>query len=232
MDLKSSQLEQAFKAFFINKGGDPNARLFVWFAGHGRTENGERFLIPADAPRSEVGRKFKFAALPMRRLGEYVRLTESKHDFAVFDSCFSGTVFEGARALPLAAVSRATTLPVRQFLTSGDAGQAVSDDGTFGKLCLRALRGEERVDANGDGFITANEMGLFLGDRVPNLTQSKQTPRYSKLHDADWDRGNFVFSISKTSLSPERQKAPAPQASTTPEMMFWQSIEESQSADA
>ena len=102
MDLKSSQLEQAFKAFFINKGGDPNARLFVWFAGHGRTENGEGFLIPADAPRPEVGRKFKFAALPMRRFGEYVRLTESKHDFAVFDSCFSGTVFEGARALPLA----------------------------------------------------------------------------------------------------------------------------------
>ena len=77
MDLKLSQLEQAFKAFFINKGGDPNARLFVWFAGHGRTENGEGFLIPADAPRPEVGRKFKFAALPMRRFGEYVRLTES-----------------------------------------------------------------------------------------------------------------------------------------------------------
>ena len=82
------------------------------------------------------------------------------------DSYFSGTVFEGARALPPAAVTRATTLPVRQFLTSGDAGQTVSDDGTFRKLFLRALRGEERVDANGDGFITASEMGLVLGDRV------------------------------------------------------------------
>lgn len=129
-------------------------------------------------------------------------------------------------------MNRATTLPVRQFLTSGDAGQTASNDGTFRKLFLRALRGEERVDANGDGFITASEMGLFLGDRVTNLTQSKQTPRYSKLRDADWDRGDFIFSISKTSLSPERQKAPAPQASITPEMMFWQSIQGSQSADA
>ena len=51
----------------------------------------------------------------MRRFGEYVRLAESKHAFAVFDSCFSGTVFDGARALPPAAVTRATTLPVRQF---------------------------------------------------------------------------------------------------------------------
>ena len=230
-DLKSSQLEQAFKAFFINKGADPNARLFVWFAGHGHTENGEGFLIPADAPRPEVGRKFKFAALPMRRFGEYVRLAESKHAFAVFDSCFSGTVFDGARALPPAAVTRATTLPVRQFLTSGDAGQTVSDDGTFRKLFLRALRGEERVDANGDGFITASEMGLFLGDRVTNLTRSEQTPRYGKLRDADWDRGDFVFSISKTSLSPTRKKAAAPQAGATPEMMFWQSIQNSRSPD-
>ncbi|MBT5498042.1 MAG: PDZ domain-containing protein [Alphaproteobacteria bacterium] len=231
-DLKSSQLEQAFKAFFINKGGDPNARLFVWFAGHGHTENGEGFLIPADAPRPEVGRKFKFAALPTRRFGEYVRLAESKHAFAVFDSCFSGTVFDGARALPPAAVTRATTLPVRQFLTSGDAGQTVSDDGTFRKLFLRALRGEERVDANDDGFITASEMGLFLGGRVTNLTRSKQTPRYGKLRDADWDRGDFVFSISKTSFSPTRKKTATPQAGTTPEMMFWQSIQNSRNPDS
>ncbi|MGB0553906.1 MAG: hypothetical protein ACPGQV_15285 [Alphaproteobacteria bacterium] len=114
---------------------------------------------------------------------------------------------------------------MRQFLTSGDAGQTVSDDGTFRKLFLRALRGEERVDANGDGFITASEMGLFLGDPVTNLTRSKQTPRYGKLRDADWDRGDFVFSISKTSLSSTRKKAAAPQAGATPEMMFWQSIQ-------
>lgn len=231
-DLKSVELEQVFKTFFIDKGGDPDARLFVWFAGHGHTENGEGFLIPADAPRPEVGRRFKFAALPMRRFGEYVRLAESKHAFAVFDSCFSGTVFEGARALPPAAVTRATTLPVRQFLTSGDAGQTVSDDGTFRKLFLRALRGEERVDANGDGFITASEMGLFLGDRITNLTQSKQTPRYGKLRDVDWDRGDFVFSISKASLtSTTTTSGNKTQTNTTPEMMFWQSIQGSANPD-
>ena len=201
IDLKASELEQAFKIFFIEKGSDPNARLFVWFAGHGHTEGGEGFLIPADAPRPDAGVRFKFKALPMRRFGEYVRLAESKHAFAIFDSCFSGTVFDGARALPPAAVTRATTLPVRQFLTSGDAGQTVSDDGTFRKLFIRALRGEERADANGDGYVTASEMGLFLTDRVTNLTRSKQTPRYGKLRDKDWDEA-----ISSLRCPPRRPR--------------------------
>ena len=231
-DLKSSELEQVFKAFFIDKGADPDSRLFVWYAGHGHTENGEGFLIPADAPRPDAGRQFKFKALPMRRFGEYVRLAESKHAFAVFDSCFSGTVFESARALPPAAVTRATTLPVRQFLTSGDAGQTVSDDGTFRKLFIRALRGEERADANGDGFVTASEMGLFLTDRVTNLTRSKQTPRYGKLRDADWDRGDFVFALGQVaSYTPTTVRNPAissrPAVMVDKETVFWQSIQES-----
>ena len=124
-----------------------------------------------------------------------MRQARSKHAFAVFDSCFSGTVFDSARALPPSAVTRATTLPVRQFLTSGDAGQTVSDDGAFRELFIRALNGEERADANGDGYLTASELGIFLTDRVTNLTQSKQTPRYGKLRDKDWDRGDFVFAL-------------------------------------
>ncbi|MDP6391191.1 MAG: caspase family protein [Alphaproteobacteria bacterium] len=229
-DLKASELEQVFKAFFIDKGAAPDARLFVWYAGHGHTENGEGFLIPADAPRPEAGRRFKFKALPMRRFGEYVRLAESKHAFAVFDSCFSGTVFDSARALPPAAVTRATTLPVRQFLTSGDAGQTVSDDGTFRKLFIRALRGEERADANGDGFVTASEMGLFLSDRLTNLTRSKQTPRYGKLRDMEWDRGDFVFALRRPAPSrPAPASTPAtsppPTATVDKETVFWQSIQ-------
>ena len=192
-NLTSSRMEKAFKEFFILKGEDPNARLFVWYAGHGHTMGGEGFLVPADAPRPNVGARFRFSALSMRRFGEYVRLAQSKHAFAVFDSCFAGTVFNSQRSTPPPAITRATTLPVRQFLTSGDAEQKVSDDGMFRKLFVRALKGEERADANGDGYVTASEVGMFLGDRMTNLTRSRQTPRYGKLNDEDFDRGDFVF---------------------------------------
>jgi len=224
-DLSSAELERAFKEFFILKGADADARLFVWFAGHGHTLGGEGYLVPADAPRPDQATQFKFKALNMRRFGELVREADSKHAFAVFDACFSGTIFTTQRALPPAAVTRATTLPVRQFLTSGDAGQTVSDDGTFRKLFVRALRGEERVDANGDGYVTATEMGLFLTDRVTNLTRARQTPRYGKLRDPDYDRGDFVFALAAPVVA-SRPVGPPPGVGDK-ETVFWQSIQSS-----
>jgi len=197
-NLKSAELAATFKEFYALKGEDPEARLFVWYAGHGHTMGGEGFLVPADAPRPEFGGRFRLSALSMRRFGEFVRLAQSKHAYAVFDACFAGTVFTTQRAIPPAAITRATTLPVRQFLTSGDADQTVSDDGRFRKLFLRAIRGEERSDANGDGYITASELGMFLTDRLTNLTQSRQTPRSGKLRDENYDRGDFVFLASLT----------------------------------
>ena len=129
-----AKLDKALKEFFVLKGQKPESRFFVWFVGHGHMENREGYLVPVDAP--PPGKSFS-----LRRFGEFVRLAESKHTFAVFASCFAGTVFDSARALPPAAIMRATTLPVRQFLTSGDAGQTVSDDGVFRQLFFRALDG-------------------------------------------------------------------------------------------
>ena len=200
-NLSSSDLEQVFKEFFIFKGENPQARLFVWFAGHGHTLDGEGFLIPSDAPRPAAGARFKYKALSMRRFGELVRLAKSKHALAVFDSCFSGTIFDTQRTAPPPAVTMATTLPVRQFLSSGDSNQAVSDDGRFRKLFIRAIKGETWADANGDNYLTGSELGLFLTDRLTNLTRTRQTPRYGKLRDEDWDRGDFVFQLAPNRVS-------------------------------
>jgi ABC-type branched-subunit amino acid transport system substrate-binding protein len=34
---------------------------------------------------------------------------------------------------------------------------------------------------------------MFIADRITNLTKKAQTPRYGKLRDIDYDRGDFVF---------------------------------------
>ena len=227
-DLKAAELDRTLREFFVVKGADRKARLFVWYAGHGHTQGGEGFLVPADAPRPDAGAMFKLKALPIRRFGEYVRLAESKHVYSVFDSCFAGTVFDSQRALPSPAITRATTLPVRQFLTSGDAEQTVSDDGTFRELFIRALRGEERVDANADGYVTASELGLHLSDRLTNLTKTRQTPRYGKLRDKDFDRGDFVFALATGGAGAMSEVAPAATAGTqTADVVFWQSVKDS-----
>ena len=231
-NLGSGALKSTLEEFYILKGEQPDARLFLWFAGHGHTENDEGFIIPADAPRPEAGAAFRIKALSLRRIGEFVRLAQAKHSLAVFDACFAGTVFDGARGLPPAAVTRATTLPVRQFLTSGDAGQTVSDDGSFRELFLRALRGEERADLNGDGYLTGSELGLYITDRVTNLTRAKQTPRYGKLRDKDWDRGDFVFALSSATPALRPSAAATQPTEVDHETVFWRSVLRANSADA
>lgn len=228
-NLESNELNAVFKKFFILKGNDPGARLFVWYAGHGQTLDGEGYLVPVDAPVPSKAAEFKFSAVALRDFGTYMRQALSKHAYAVFDSCFAGSVFSSQRAMPPPAITRATTLPVRQFLTSGDENQTVADDGSFRELFIRAIKGEERSDANGDGYVTASELGMFLGDRITNLTQSVQTPRYGKLRDKDYDRGDFVFVLpegaagsSGLELAP---KTASVQAST--QITFWKSIEKS-----
>ena len=143
----------------------------------------------------------------------------------MFDSCFSGNIFEGARANPPTAITKATTLPVRQFLSSGDADQMVSDDGTFRELFLDALAGRRGADANGDGYLTASELGLFMTDRMINYTNDAQTPRYGKLRDKAWDQGDFVFKLA--ALTPGGSPALADR-----ETALWKSVEDLGTPDA
>ena len=194
-DVEGAALETALKTFFVRKGRNEGARLLVWFSGHGYTDHGEGFLVPSDGV-APTDPDFRLRALSLRRFGELMRLARARHAMAIFDACFAGTVFQAARGAVPPAITRDVALPVRAYISSGDASQEVSDDGQFRTIFLRALRGEEpNADANHDGFLTGTELGFFLDDRVTNLTERKQTPRYGKLRDGDWDRGDFVFAV-------------------------------------
>jgi uncharacterized caspase-like protein len=57
-DLKSRDLDDTLRDFFIVDGDDPNARLLLWFAGHGHTIDGEAYLVPVDAPSPKFDSDF------------------------------------------------------------------------------------------------------------------------------------------------------------------------------
>ncbi len=227
----SNQLKASLEQFYITQGSSTQAGLFLWFAGHGHTKDGEGYLVPSDAPPPSNSSQFKYKALSLRRFGEYVRLANAKHSLAVFDSCFSGTIFNTQRSFPPSAITLSTTYPVRQFISSGDANQAVSDDGTFAKLFIDTLNGKTKADANQDGYLTGTELGLFLSDRLTNLTQSLQTPRYGKIRDPRYDLGDFVFELPERSYSQEiptpEKKATKPQEQYNIEIIFWNAIKNS-----
>ena len=48
-NLNAVELQSTLESFFVIEGADPEARLFVWYAGHGHTIGGEGYLVPADA---------------------------------------------------------------------------------------------------------------------------------------------------------------------------------------
>ena len=63
-NLSGDDLRRALRKFYALQGDDPEARLFVWFAGHGHTEDGEGYIVPADAPPPGSA-EFRFEALHM-----------------------------------------------------------------------------------------------------------------------------------------------------------------------
>jgi hypothetical protein len=200
-NLKSDELNRTLRSFFIIDGDDPNARLLLWFAGHGDTIDDEAYLVPADAPSPKLDAAFRDKAISLRRFAEYMREAKARHVLAIFDSCFSGGVFNVARSRPPPAITLATTQPVREFISSGEAEQVVSDDGTFRKLFLDVLAGREPdADANHDGYVTGTELGLFLTQKITDLTNNRQTPRYGKLNAYGYDRGDFVFQVGKPEI--------------------------------
>ncbi len=213
-NVTSEELHRLLLEFFVIKGADPEARLLLWYAGHGETIDGEGYLVPRDAPISAKP-QFLLAATPVRMLGSYVRLAQARHVLAVFDSCFAGTVFE-SRGAPAAQTIARMNEPVREFLTSGDAGQRVRDDGSFREYFLRGITGDAEANFNEDGFVTGAELGLYMSQKITELTGSSQTPQYGKLHDIRFNRGDFAFTVD-----PPQGR---PQTESGQDALFWESI--------
>jgi hypothetical protein len=191
------QFDQAMRDFISKYGQADQNRLLIYFAGHGHTlptrSGMQGYIIPVNAPhpeRDEAG--FKNVAISLDEIESYARKINSKHALFVFDSCFSGALFDvrSAGSAPASIVS-AAALPVRQFITSGSANQKVPDKSVFCRQFVDGLKGA--ADLTGDGYITGTELGMFLYDSVTNYQKGAQTPQYGKIRDPDLDKGEFVF---------------------------------------
>jgi hypothetical protein len=116
----------------------------------------------------------------------------------VFDSCFSGTLFqtmgseeEEPRQNDLDGIRRMLGQPVRYFITSGRKEEVVTADSTFATLLLRGLRGD--ADFFRQGLVSADELGIYLSREVPKHSQRSQTPQFSHIGNAKLSEGQFFF---------------------------------------
>ena len=197
----SQQFKSTLSEIARRLGSEKNRALLLYYAGHGETTtlaDGTElgYIIPKDCPLQNLDPfGFDSKAVSMKEIEMLALKVKSKHMLALFDSCFSGSLFALSRVAP-ADISEKSAKPVRQFITAGGAEETVSDRSIFKVCLLRGLDGE--ADYNRDGYVTGSELGMYLQTEVVNYTRGAQHPQYGKINNPYLDRGDFIF-VSRAS---------------------------------
>ncbi|MEI6174781.1 MAG: SUMF1/EgtB/PvdO family nonheme iron enzyme [Bacteroidota bacterium] len=200
MNPDKNGLDKAFTDFITRCGQAIDNRLLFYFAGHGytvKTSYGEElgYIVPVDAPNPNYDlAKFQSQSMEMAQVEIYARRLQAKHAIFIFDACFSGSLFTSTRAVP-DIINYKTTLPVRQFITSGSADEMVPDKSVFGDQFVRAINGEADMDK--DSYVTGSELADFLQSTVVNYSKNSQHPQYGKIRSPNLDKGDFVFPLDQ-----------------------------------
>ena len=222
LNPSAKELRKVLSDVVYEAGREKNRALLFYFAGHGETlelADGTElgYIVPSDCPlknKDPIG--FDSKAISMKDMEVLALKVKSKHFIMVFDSCFSGSLFNVVRAAPVD-ISEKSALPVRQFITAGGAGEQVPDQSVFKVVFLQGISGE--ADLNADGYVTGSELGMHLQEKVVNYSRGGQHPQYGKINNPKLDRGDFIFVPPQ---APEKmmaaKKAPeAEMAQTTPQ---------------
>ena len=214
LDSSAKELRKALSDVVYQVGKEKNRALLFYFAGHGETlelADGTDlgYIVPSDCPLKNsdpIG--FDSKAISMKDMEILALKVKSKHFIMVFDSCFSGSLFNVVRAAPVD-ISEKSVQPVRQFITAGGAGEQVPDQSVFKVVFLQGISGD--ADLNADGYITGSELGMHLQEKVVNYTRGGQHPQYGKINNPKLDRGDFIF-VAQTAPEKEMDANLAPEA--------------------
>jgi len=204
------RLDTALSRLITGPGRSKDKAVLFWFSGHGHTleeADGTKlgYIIPVDAPRpsrDEIG--FMRRAIDMRQIETVAKRIRSKHVLMVFDSCFSGALFTMMRATPSHYIEEKITEPVREFITAGRENEKVPDRSIF-KICFIQGIKDGYADFNRDGYVTGEELGAYLQEKVINYSRKAQHPQFGKINNPMLDKGDFVF-VLKSPEPPVQSK--------------------------
>jgi hypothetical protein len=198
-DLTKGSFNEVFGRFCHKYGRNKNNRLLFYYAGHGHTqkmatEEDLGYLVMVDAPVPEkdpVG--FELSSVDMQTMVTQAKKIKAHHVLFMFDSCFSGSILNLRERVVPQNISDSVKLPVRQFITAGRANEPVPDHSIFKQAFLDLLESRDKEPIP-DGYITGEELGLYLKNKVP-VYNPTQHPQYGKIRDVRLDKGDFVFAL-------------------------------------
>ena len=207
-DVDAETLEKTIGNFIKTYGNDRNARLFVYYAGHGYTEIiGERnerrgYITGTDTPwvdgvTESLFDAARLKAISMLALRAPLEEARAKSILFVFDSCFSGTIFTdrgpgAAKPLSRDEVERLVGRQARNIITAGTSEQVVPAHSPIPDLLLAAIDGG--ADTYGWGVVSSLEIRTYLVDK----TRSQNlTPQEGPLQNSAFTEGLFLFRVLK-----------------------------------
>ena len=177
---------------------DEGSLAVIFFAGHGQTETlaggGKRgYIVPVDADPDQI-----FAtSISMNTLREVSRRIPARQVYYAMDSCYSGLGLARGIAVrdrdAAGYIEKVSSLRAVQMITAGAEGEVALErdgNGLFTRYFLLAIGGE--ADFNGDGFVTASEIGTYVRPEVTSASDLKQTPQFGTLDGS----GEVVFPLA------------------------------------
>ena len=201
----------------VGPGRDKDKAILLWFSGHGYTFKEADglslgYLVPIDAPdpeKDEIG--FMEKAVSMRYIETVAKRIQAKHVLMAFDSCFSGAIFQMVRARPSAYIQEKVAEPVRQLITAGNETEQVPDRSVFKDVFIQGIH-KGYADRNNDGYVTGEELGSYLQEKVVNYSRKAQHPQFGKINNPKLDKGDFIFHLASSGLVIEKT-SPSPSKS-------------------
>lgn len=152
-------------------------RVLVYFAGHGFVHGGKAYLAPYDLdPKNIPG-----TGLPMEELGRtFGAKIKGKWKVLLTDACHSGAITPEADVARINASLTQLDRSLFSLTASRDREQSFESDiwggghGAFTYYVMKGIGGE--ADENGDGAVTADELGEYVRVNVRRDTKTRQNP--------------------------------------------------------
>ena len=196
-DATKTNIQNTVADISVNAG--ENDRILLFFAGHGITmplpDGGEMgYLLPIDGHQD----KLYASAIPMDDLKRLSYISKAKHMLFLVDACYGGLAAIGSRGLEPSEtpnyLEKISNFKSRQIITAGGKDEEVFEKSEWGhsaytKNLLSALN-DGYADSNEDGYITADELGDYLSEKVSIDSENQQTPQSHRLTSHE---GEFIF---------------------------------------
>jgi|HubBroStandDraft_6_1064221.scaffolds.fasta_scaffold350846_1 hypothetical protein len=218
-DLQAIPLLATINDFLREYGNDSDARLFIYYAGHGYTEiqrNEYRgYITGIDTPGIDGSQQAydaaRLKAISMAEIRAPLERAPAKSILFLFDSCFAGTIFtnragsDPPRPLERSLVKQLMERPARDIITAGRSDQRVPAHSPIPDLFLAALNGA--ADPYKHGVVSSSEIHAYLLDRVLQMRDINLTPQVGKLPNPSFAEGTFLFRVANAAVQADIESA-------------------------